>query len=109
MMSGRRNDHRLARFQRNVPIENDHGDLVPNWQMIGEQWVAVVYGRGDERRQAATERRVQAATFIALDCAMTRGVTVSDRIVHAGQAWDIVGIVPRPHKGEIDFDARRAD
>lgn len=107
MTAGRR-QHRVA-FQRNVPVENDHGDLVPNWQLLGEAWAGIGWGRGDERRLAASGQRVQSATFTVLTSTMTRDATTQDRILFEGQAWNIVGIVPRREKGEIDFDARRAD
>jgi head-tail adaptor len=107
MAAGRRNCRVM--FQRNIPVENDHGDQLPDWQKLGNAWVAIAYGRGDERRLAASEQRVQSATVIALATSMTRSVTVQDRIVHHDQAWNIVGIVPRLEKGEIDFDVRRAD
>lgn len=107
-MSAGRRDQRIT-FQRNVPTESEHGDQLPGWTPLGDAWAAVHYGRGDERRQAASEQRVQSATFVVATCAMARGVTVLDRIVHAGQAWNIIGIVPREQKGEIEYDARRAD
>lgn len=107
MPAGRR-DQRIS-FQRNAPIDNDHGDPLPNWLPLGEAWAAIAWGRGDERRLAASEERVQSATFTAPDSAMARGVTERDRIVHAGLPWNIVGIIPRLRTGEIDFDARRAD
>lgn len=107
-MSAGRRDQRIS-FQRNVPVDNDHGDAVPNWIPLGKAWAGIAWGRGDERRVAASEQRVQSATFTVPTSAMARGVTVEDRILLDGQAWNIVGIVPRTRKGEVDFDARRAD
>lgn len=107
MTAGRRK-YRIA-FQRNVPVDNDHGDRLPDWQPLGLAWAGIAWGRGDERRLGASEDRVQSATFTVLASTLARGVGGTDRIVLDEQAWNIVGIVPRPDKGEIDFDARRAD
>jgi hypothetical protein len=69
----------------------------------------VFYGRGDERRQAAMEQGSQAATFQVLDNSVTRAMTVSDRIVHGGANWDIVGIAAdTPKRGMREFTAVRA-
>jgi SPP1 family predicted phage head-tail adaptor len=107
MTAGRR-DH-LITFQTYTSTQDDYGEETPNWSTAGQEWAAVFYGRGDERRQAAMEQGSQAATFKVLDNAVTRAMTVAGRIVHDGANWDIVGIAPdMPKRGLREFTAVRA-
>lgn len=99
-------DTRIA-FERGVPVEDDHGEEVPAWAEIGERWAAVLWGRGEERREAAREGGAQPATFVVLADSLTRTVLVTDRITGAGGTWNIRGIAPRAG-AEIEFSAVRA-
>lgn len=104
--AGRRDQ--LVTFERFTATENDYGEQVETWGTYAIAWAAVFYGKGDERRQAAAEQRVQSATFNVLDYAETRALTLQDRLQHDG-VWDIVGIAPdTPRRGEIEITATRA-
>lgn len=104
MTAGRRDT--LITFQRLSASQNEYGEEVGSWASLGQEWAAVIWGRGDERRQAAVEQNNQAATFQVLSNETTRAVDVKDRIVSAGN-WDIVGIAS-PRRGELEFSAVRA-
>ncbi|MBB3034051.1 head-tail adaptor protein [Alteriqipengyuania lutimaris] len=103
---GRRD--KLVTLERATMAQNDYGEEVPTWSAIGQEWAAVFYGRGDERRQAAMEQGSQPATFGMLANPITLGLKVTDRIQHAGTVWDIEGMAPdTPRRGEIEITAVR--
>lgn len=107
MTAGRR-DHLIA-FQTYTSTQDDYGEETPSWSTAGQEWAAVFYGRGDERRQAAMEQGSQAATFQVLDNTVTRAMTVAGRIVHDGANWDITGKASdTPKSGLIEFTAVRS-
>jgi head-tail adaptor len=107
MTAGRRDQ--LIELQTYTTTTDDYGEETQSWSTAAEEWAAVFYGRGDERRQAAMEQGQQPATFQVLAHTITRAMTVSGRIVHAGANWDIVGIAPdTPERGLIEFTAVRA-
>ncbi len=100
----------LVIFETATALQNEYGEEVQTWAPLGDsEWAKVFWGRGDERRQAASEQGQQAATFQVLDNAMTRSATIRDRITMAGGAFDIVGIAPdTPTRGKIEFTATRS-
>lgn len=106
MRAGKR-DNRIE-FQRSTSTPDDYGEPVETWSPIGSAWAAVYYGRGDERREAAREEGRQTASFVVLACDLTRGVTIRDRIVMAGDNWDILGTSPVVGRADIEFTALRA-
>lgn len=107
MRIGRRDQ--LVMLERSNPTQNGYGEEIPAWGTIGQEWAAVYYGRGDERRQAAMEQGSQPATFALLANPITRSLMLTDRIRHAGSAWDIESIAPdTPKAGEIEITAVRA-
>lgn len=63
---------------------------------LGTRWAKVLWGTGAERRAAAVEQGVQAATFRVLADSVTRGVLDTDSILHvrSGLTFDITGIAP---------------
>lgn len=105
-MKGRRRDQ-LITLQRYTVTLDPVGEEVRTWEAFGTEWVAVFYGRGDERRQAAMEQGSQAATFQMLVNLTTLGLTIRDRIIHDGAAWDIQGIAPMDRQ-HIEATAVRA-
>ena len=106
MTAGRRDQ--LVTLERFTTTTNDYNEAIENWSPIGREWVAVYFGAGSERRQAAMEQGQQAATFQFLANARTRGLTIRDRIQHDGE-WDIQGISPdTPSRGLIEITAVRA-
>lgn len=104
MTAGKRDT--LIAFEHATTAQNESGEEVETWASVGQEWAAVFWGRGDERRQAAMEQGAQPATFQVPDNDVTRAVVVKDRISFNG-AWDIVGIA-MPRRGEIEFSAVRA-
>lgn len=76
------------------------------WGAIGRARAAIYYGAGTERRQAAQEQGVQAASFSCLASELTRSITTADRLEHKGAVWNITAIVPIGR--DIDFTATRA-
>lgn len=105
--AGRRNQ--LVTIERATTETDDYGEEIATWGTLSNEWAAVFYGRGDERRQAAMEQGQQAATFQVLENANTRSVGVKDRIIHGASTYDIVGIAPdTPRRGEIEFTGVRA-
>lgn len=83
-----------------------YGEQTQTWAELAKRDAKVFYGRGDERRQAASEQGEQAATFVVLNDETTRTIAVKDRIVHDGGNWDIEGIAPQ--RMLIEFTAVRA-
>jgi len=107
MTAGKRDQ--LIELQTYTTTTDDYGGETQTWTTAAEEWAAVFYGRGDERRQAAMEQGQQPATFQVLDNDVTRAMTVSGRIVHDGANWDIVGkALDTPERGLIEFTAVRA-
>ncbi|MBX7496766.1 head-tail adaptor protein [Qipengyuania sp. 6B39] len=106
MRIGRRDQ--LVKLERATVTQDAYNEDVESWGTIGQEWAAVFYGQGSERRQAAMEQGQQAATFNMLSNPVTQGLRLTDRIAHAGAAWDIEGIaVDTPCRGEIEVTAVR--
>jgi head-tail adaptor len=85
------------------------GEEVQDWAPLGDERAQFIYGRGQERRQAAMEQGEQAATFRMHSNARTRGLRVSDRITHQATSWDIEGIaLDTPKRGMVEITATRA-
>lgn len=91
--AGRRDQ--VVRFERATTARNALGGKTASaWASLGERWALVLFGSGSERREAAQEGAVQAATFRVLADEVTTTVTVADRIVHRGLTYDVTGIAP---------------
>lgn len=86
---------------------DDHGGEIPGWAEFCSTLASIFWGSGNERREAAREGASQAASFVVLATARTRGVTVQDRIGFDGGAWEIKGIGKRGRR-ELEFNAVRA-
>lgn len=96
---------RLIRFDRYATTENDHGEPIRSTEPteLGREMAQVIYGRGEERRQAAKEGATKAATFRVLSTSVTRSINVGDVISFEGD-WDIESIAPdTPKRGEIEI------
>ncbi len=112
-MSAGKRDKRIV-LEKSGVVQNEHGEEIEGWVPLDggaepvREWVQIYYGRGDERRQAATEQASQSATFRMLSNSRTRLLTTKSRIVFEG-VWDIHGIVPdTPTRGEIEVTATRS-
>ncbi|HEX8555774.1 MAG TPA: phage head closure protein [Sphingomonas sp.] len=75
------------------------------WADHCKAWARVLFGTGQERREAAAEGASQSATFRVLSSAKTRTVTERFRILFDGRAWDITSIAPIGVNDEIEFTA----
>jgi head-tail adaptor len=105
MTAGRRDQ--LIVIERGTATTDDYGGETITWETLAQEWAAVFYGRGDERRQAAMEQGRQPANFQVLANLDTLSVGVKDRITHDGNEWDIVGTA-RIDRASIEFTAVRA-
>lgn len=105
-MTSRRRDS-LIELQRAVTDEDEYGEPIEtSWQAIGNEFAAIYYGRGNERREAAMDQGAQPATFEVLSNTKTRGLTLRDRLIADGQVWDIRGIAfDTPKRGHIAITA----
>jgi head-tail adaptor len=99
--------HERCTFQRPTVARGGLGVVQESaWADLGSRFCAVRFGSSAERREAAVERATQGATFRCIADALVRDVKVTDRIVHAGLTWDIVGLAPIGHgPREIEFTA----
>ena len=93
-------------FEREVPTTSGFGtEPSSTWDDLGGAWVKVLYGRGQERRNAAAEGATMSITFRVLSSPRTRDITERDRIRFDGLAWDIASIAPIGIRDEIEFTA----
>lgn len=100
-----RDRDQLITLQTLTTEQDSYGEEIQTWVDLGDEWAAVFYGRGDERRQAAVEQGRQSANFQTDNNAMTRAVTLKERLIHDGFIWDVVGISPAAAQGLIEFTA----
>src|SRR5690242_5660622 len=97
----------LVTFERGTPTVDDYGGETMSWATLTTAYARIRYGTGQERREAAQERAVQAATFECDWNTTLAGVAVNDRITFESEAWDIVSKAPLGHE-EIHFAAVRS-
>lgn len=103
---GQRNT--LITLQRATPSQNGTGEEILSWGFYATEWVRVINGSGQERRQAAQTKAVQTATFNALANSKTRSLTPKDRISgYLGADWDITAVA-QVSASEIDITATRS-
>lgn len=103
--AGRRN--RLITIERAGPEIDDGYTRQPGaYVLFARAWAEVLFGTGEERRQAAQENASQVATFKVLANPMTKQVSPSDRIQAFGVAWDITSAIPVGN-AEIHITATR--
>lgn len=100
----------LITFQRGTASSDEYGGETLTWATLSQEWAAVFYGRGSERRQAAQEQASQVATFQVPSSTNTRDIRPKDRIVHLSQNWDIVGppALDTPKRGLVEIEAMRS-
>lgn len=87
MTAGRRN-HPITIERKTITL-SDTGSETESWPSVVGQMAEVIFGSGNERREAAQKQASQTATFIVLDTPVTRAVVPMDRIQFDGAAWDI--------------------
>ena len=106
--AGRR-DRKISIEINNGAAENSLGEPVEGWTANGQPqpMARIIYGSGEERRQAAAEGASQSATFNILATPRTRAIKPgTHRISYDGQTWDIAASVPMGRR-EIDLVATR--
>lgn len=91
MTAGKR-IHRIT-IQRATTTTDDYGDEVPTWGNHADAFAEVLFGSGQERREAAQEQASQVATFIMPWTPKIGAVTVRDHILAMGGTWDITSSV----------------
>lgn len=95
-------------LQRFTATQDEYGEEAPKaWGTLGTVSAAIFYGKGDERREAGREEGSQVANFQVRVGVLTRSIKISDRIVFAGDNWDVVGVSPMGRAG-VEFTAKRA-
>lgn len=98
MIVGNRSDR--IQFKRGTKSKDDHGGAVITWVNYVEAYAQVIYGTGQERREAAQEAASQPATFRVPANSRTRALTVQDKIAgFLGTDWDITSVVPLGRDG----------
>lgn len=95
-------------IERGTTTQDDYGGDVTVWAPYADAWAEVLFGTGQERREAAQEAGNQAATFIVLWTPTLAATKLADRIQAIGVAWDITSIAPIGLNKEIHFTATRA-
>lgn len=103
----------LVRFQRGTPNGDDYTDESSiDWETLTldvKVAAKVLYGTGQERRQAAQEGAEQAATIMVNWTPTLAGVVPKDRATFDGFEWDITAPPARVGlNDELHFTAVRS-
>lgn len=106
-MNSRRRD-RLITIERAAITQDDFGEEIETWAQAFQEWARVFYGRGNERREAASERSEMPITFSVLANVNSRTITARDRIQYDGLIWNVEGVAP-VMRGEIEITAVAAE
>lgn len=106
MRAGQRN--RRITIERATFTRNALNEKVETWISYADAFAEVIFGTGQERREAAQESATAAATFRVLDTQLTRVVTTRDRISFDGTYWDITSVVPLGFNEGREITAVRA-
>lgn len=100
-------NHRIA-IERRTVTKDGYGGELETWAPFAEEYAAVRFSAGNERRAAAQERATATATFVVLSNERTRQVSVTDRILFDGGVWDITSNIPsRQFNAEREIEAIR--
>jgi head-tail adaptor len=103
--AGRKN--RLVTFYPKIVTEDPLGvESEVDGQPI-RAWANVLFGSGQERRDAGQQGAVQAATFRVLSTAALREARESWEIEFNGARWGVTSIVPIGEADDIEFTATR--
>jgi SPP1 family predicted phage head-tail adaptor len=86
-------------IRRAVVETDDYGGEQQTWNDLAAVWAQVLYGRGQERREAAQTAASVPATFRVRQSGVTAGVTPKDRIRFESVDWNIVSNVPLGRDG----------
>jgi head-tail adaptor len=87
--------NKLIIIQRSTTTEDNYGAAIPAAPAEFTRAMASVrYGTGQEKREAAQESAVQAATFECVTTPKLSQVVMTDSISFEGSSWDITEIAP---------------
>lgn len=79
----------LVRIQAPVTATGTLGGETHTWHDEGTAWAAVLYGTGQERREAAQENATQQATFNFDYSPETAGIRTTWRLYVFDTVWDV--------------------
>jgi head-tail adaptor len=96
----------LIVFQRPTTTTNEYNEEETVWTHHLSRRARVRFGTAQEKREAAQEGGVQAATFECISSADLREISLKHRILYLGSGWDITEIAPLDRK-TIRFTAAR--
>lgn len=99
--------HTPVSFERATVVLDDYGGETSTWGTVATTTAKVLYGTGQERRQASQESATQAVTILCNWTPTLAGVGPTDRANFAGNVWDITGAVPIGLNDEIHIGALR--
>jgi head-tail adaptor len=109
MRAGERN-YLIVIERAGTPVDDGYTTQPGAWATWCEEYAAVRFNPGTERREAAQERASAVATFTVLANDKTRAVVPTDRIQFDSITWDITSNIPgRDYNAERDLEAIRAD
>jgi head-tail adaptor len=84
----------LIVIERSTPTEDNYGGQTLVWATYATRRARVRFGTAQEKREAAQEGGVQAATFECVRSSTLDAVTLKDRISYLGSIWDITEVAP---------------
>jgi SPP1 family predicted phage head-tail adaptor len=87
--AGKRRDR--ITFARVTVTQDDYGGEVENWAPLFDRSAWIIYGTGQERREAAQLNATVAATFNVPRDPETLTIRAKDRIEFDGAEWNITG------------------
>lgn len=96
----------LIVIERATPTEDESGGQTLVWATYATRRARVRFGTAMEKRQAAQEGGVQAASFECVSSSTLRAVTLKDRISYLSSYWDLTETAPLDRK-TIRFTATR--
>lgn len=79
----------LVAFEHGTAATDDYGGETLTWASVASVAAKVLYGTGQERRQAAQEAAQQAATIMVNWTPTLASVVPKDRASFDGFQWDI--------------------
>jgi SPP1 family predicted phage head-tail adaptor len=98
-----------ATFERGTASTDDYGGETLTWAELAQVAAKVLYGTGQERRQAAQEGAQQAATVMVNYTPTLASVAAKDRVLFDGVEWDIASPPARVGlNDELHFSVVRA-
>jgi hypothetical protein len=100
---------KLVGIWRAGPAFNDGYTMQPGaLAEVGTTYAEVRFGTGQERREAAQESAVIAATFVMDANEFTRSIAVTDTLRFQDGDWDISSSIPGRDRSEWQVTATRS-